>query len=392
MLPSQRCMRRIGKTNSTLPRVHMTRRTARPISGGDIRTTETPVTAQGWTLSRSTRGLRSRPKNWVAVDGCISILHASDGAMNTNESDGFLTTPEPSDDRIYPSDFRRIGPDSIVTKLTGHASALPDRFHSLRSLADLTAREAVLPVTALIFHCSRCGSTLLTRLLELDAGRRVFAEPVALPKFLAAYAPALMRGEAEAELRTFIQAFGLKPLPRERGLIVKLTSRSIAYLPAFRAAFPEVPFIYLFREPVEVVASLEVNPPPFLNDRHRQLVAAEFDSAPPDVARLSRVDWLAWYIDRNLRLALRHSAEFTEAIDYSAHANAYPALARKLGSEFSPADTVATTRVLSRHSKQPDLAFRANPTKRLTAEQIETVQSMAGSVYELWRQQNNHRT
>lgn len=313
--------------------------------------------------------------------------------MNTNESDGFSTTPtEPPGDRVYPRDFRRIGPDSIVTMLAAHASALPDRFHSLRSLADLTTREPVLPVTALIFHCSRCGSTLLTRLLELDAGRRVFAEPVALPKFLDAYAPALVHGDAVGELRTFIRAFGLKPSPRERGLIVKLTSRSIAYLPAFRAAFPEVPFIYLFREPVEVVASLEANPPPFLHDRHREFVAAEFDSSAPDVARLSRVDWLAWYVDRNLRRALRHSADFAEAIDYADHASAYPALACKFGSEFSALDAAAIIRVLSRHSKQPDLAFSAYPTKRLTLEQIETVQSVAGSAYALWRQQNGNRS
>ncbi len=308
--------------------------------------------------------------------------------MNTNKSNGFPTTPtDTTDERAYPRDFRRIGQDSIVTMLPVHSGSLPDRFRSLRSLAELTGREPVLPVKALIFHCSRCGSTLLTRLLELDAGRRVFAEPIALPKFLEAHAGALVHGGAAGELRTFIHAFGLNPSPCERGLIVKLTSRSIAYLPAFRAAFPNVPFIYLFRDPVEVVASLEANPPPFLNDRQRELVAAEFDSDPPNVGGFSRIQWLAWCVDRNLRLALRDRTSFNEAIDYIHHASAYPALARELGSELPPPGITAVQWILGEHAKQPGIAFKASPTKRLTPDQIETVRKVAGSAYELWRQQ-----
>ena len=306
--------------------------------------------------------------------------------MNRPESKPCSRDAVPTDEREYPRDYHRLGADSVVAILPRQSPAPAGRrFQSLRALARRVASEPVLPVAALIFHCSRCGSTLLARLLEHDPGNRVFAEPEALPRFFAAHAEALARGEDAAELGAFIHAFGLAPAPHERHLIVKLTSRAIRYLPGFRAAFPDVPFVYLFRDPVEVVASLCANPPTFLRDDQRAAVAAELHPCPPEVARFSAVHWFAWYVDRNLRLGLQHRTRFGEVIDYSGHVTEYVDFARRLGRGRREIDSLEAALIFGRHSKNPGIVFTPANAPVLGQEQRDLVTAIAGEAFRLWR-------
>jgi len=298
----------------------------------------------------------------------------------------------PADEREYPRDYRRLGADILVTMRPLPRPSLDRQcFQSWPGLAQRIGSEPVLPVAALIFHCSRCGSTLLARLLELDPALRVFSEPPALPKFLAAHSAALRRGAAVDELRTFIQAFGLAPKPPERRLIMKLTSRAVAYLPAFRAAFPGTPFVYLFRDPAGVVASLDANPPPFLRDDQRREVAAEFDPHAAEVESLGCTDWLAWYVDRNLRLAWRHRAEFGNAIDYADHNNDYLDFARRFAPTGQMPDPSWVARVLNRHSKNPELAFTGG-AKTFAPDWPSAFADAANEAYRLWQGETKKRS
>lgn len=293
----------------------------------------------------------------------------------------------------YPRDYRRAGASGLVTMLTPRRGVAAARaFQSLPALAQRVAMEPVLPVTALIFHCSRCGSTLLARLLAADPGNRVFAEPEALQKFLTAHAAALRRGERLQELRTFVQAFGTSPLPGERGLVLKLTSRSLLYLPALRAALPQASFVYLFRDPVEVVASLHNRPPPFLHDDQRAGLAAAFGTTPPNLADLHPVHWYAWYVDRNLRLALKHHAHFAEAIDYADHTAGYLDFARRLRPDGSPLPPTAAGLVLGRHSKNPNTAFVPRDLSSWPLELAEATRRIAREAYLQWQQKTKKRS
>lgn len=98
----------------------------------------------------------------------------------------------------------------------------------------------------LIFHWSRCGSTLAARMIEACSGVAVFAEPEPIDAVLASDDPALLRAMAAALLHG---------RPDSDRLILKLDCWHIASLSLFRRAFPEVPWVFLFRDPAAILAS-----------------------------------------------------------------------------------------------------------------------------------------
>lgn len=287
----------------------------------------------------------------------------------------------PGDDYEFPRSYTSLGRDSLVAMRTDSGLAA---MTSLAQLARREAEEPVLPLGALVFHCSRCGSTLLSRLFQHAPGTRVFAEPEALPHYLHAHSAALLRGEGADELRTFIRAFGLAPRPGEKRLVLKLTSLSIAYLPVFRACFPAVPFIYLLRDPVEVVQSLSRHLPGFLHDRRRNMLAELFGQPPPGVQSLTPPQWLAWYVAQNLRVAFSHRREFFRVVDHRHLERGYlEAVNATTGATLS-SDAPAIRETLGEHSKGARRPF-VQPADTELDTLRPTVTPVAGQDYLRWQ-------
>lgn len=228
---------------------------------------------------------------------------------------------------------------------------------SLSGLVARTESEPTLPVAALIFHCSRCGSTLLARLLALDPANRVFAEPDVLAKFAWRHHAELSSGSFARELRAFIRAFGLGPRTHEQRLVLKLSSHALVHLPAFRAAFPDVPFFYLFREPSEVVASLTASEPHFLREKSRARLAEIWGLKPGEERPQNLAAWAAWYIERNLSLGLAHRPEFAAAIDYRDHVARYLKIAGEFSEHALSPDNSEVVRTLGSYSKDQRRGF-----------------------------------
>jgi hypothetical protein len=105
----------------------------------------------------------------------------------------------------------------------------------------------------LIFHMSRCGSTLVARLLAAmpDTDLIVEAEPLDAMIQLASGTQAPDAGRAQA-LRTMIGALGRRPARRR---FVKLNASHALALPLFRLAFPDIPWLFLYRDPAAILAS-----------------------------------------------------------------------------------------------------------------------------------------
>ncbi len=118
------------------------------------------------------------------------------------------------------------------------------------------ARDGLAP-DGFVFHMSRCGSTLVAQMLAAVPDHIVVseAEPldgiVQLPLFLPGTS-----GERHVEaLRAMIAALGRDRTGRSRRYFVKLDSWHARALPLFRRAFPDTPWIFLYRDPLEVLVS-----------------------------------------------------------------------------------------------------------------------------------------
>jgi gluconate kinase len=113
------------------------------------------------------------------------------------------------------------------------------------------AHPGITP-TAFIFHGSRCGSTLFSQLAAALPGTIVISEAPPLDQILRAAAPEEQRVEW---LRAIVSALGQRRRGDERHLFVKLDAWHIIDLPLIRRAFPDIPLVFLYRQPAEVIAS-----------------------------------------------------------------------------------------------------------------------------------------
>ncbi|MEJ0043359.1 MAG: hypothetical protein WDM81_14575 [Rhizomicrobium sp.] len=150
--------------------------------------------------------------------------------------------PRALDDPFYEDSVRRAL-SRPLNRLMRHRSRLSD-------LPGLPAR----PPRGFIFHMSRCGSTLVSRMLAGDPRNVVISE--------AAPIDAVVRldtggdGPLHAALLTaMVGALGRRRMPEQAHCFVKLDSWHTIALPLFRRAFPDVPWVFLYREPGAVLAS-----------------------------------------------------------------------------------------------------------------------------------------
>jgi hypothetical protein len=125
------------------------------------------------------------------------------------------------------------------------------------ALAGWLRDHPCLPPAGFIFHMSRCGSTLVSQMLAAMAHTIVVSEASPIDGVVQARRtrPDLDDAQHAAWLRWMIGALGQPRSGEERHFFVKLDSWHALALPLFRRAFPAVPWIFLYRDPLEVLVS-----------------------------------------------------------------------------------------------------------------------------------------
>jgi hypothetical protein len=116
----------------------------------------------------------------------------------------------------------------------------------------------------IIFHFSRCGSTLVSRLLGTVPGTLVLSEPAPLNALLQ-LDPARVDPEIQIRVaRLLVRAMARVRLGDERRLVLKCSSWNIRRAEVLQAAFPAAKRIWVQRAPLDVVASLLTGRPGWL--------------------------------------------------------------------------------------------------------------------------------
>ncbi|MFZ6872270.1 sulfotransferase [Undibacterium sp. Di27W] len=125
----------------------------------------------------------------------------------------------------------------------------------LVSLSEQLAGMPCVAPTAFIFHVSRCGSTLLTQMLASLPQCMVMSEPPVMDAFFRYYHAHPDMPDAIATFRHLISALGQQRHQEESHFFIKFDSWHLAWLPFVREAYPDIPIIFLYREPQAVLAS-----------------------------------------------------------------------------------------------------------------------------------------
>ena len=141
---------------------------------------------------------------------------------------------------------------------------LPENKHRFKCVSSLSMLKEWMPLkssiqpTAFIFHVSRCGSTTLTQLLDLDPANKVLSEVplldeiLRLPYTYPEHAPAL---HVEEYFHTAVAWYGQPCDNQEKRLYIKTDSWHLHFYPQLRKMYPDTPFIIITRSPAEVLQS-----------------------------------------------------------------------------------------------------------------------------------------
>jgi hypothetical protein len=131
------------------------------------------------------------------------------------------------------------------TPLAALAQFDADQDQAVRSLAP----------SAFVFHVSRCGSTLITQTLSQLSQCVALSEPPVLDAFFRLHHQRPDLSGGVAVFRQLLAALGQARRADEQRLIVKLDSWHVPWMPWVHQAFPQIPIIFLYREPQQVLAS-----------------------------------------------------------------------------------------------------------------------------------------
>ncbi|UXY15021.1 sulfotransferase family protein [Chitiniphilus purpureus] len=260
--------------------------------------------------------------------------------------------------------------DSVEAALRLPLNQALRRTTPIDSLAQWQSHRPGQPPRAFIFHASRCGSTLITQLLTGLARDAVYAEPAALDALLRAhYRDPQAATSQVAWLQGLLSAFGQRRCGGEQGVVVKLDAWNIFEADLVRAACPDVPGIYLYRDPLEIAVS-------HLRQSGRHMVPGLIGPSPltrgvpPDCPRVE-------FIARTVGLLLQAGLERCRAgallpVNYSELPHAvWGRLAPLLG--VPPDAHAMLQQVAMRHAKTPHLPFAADAADKRAAAPAELV-------------------
>ncbi|ANI57720.1 sulfotransferase family protein [Pseudomonas sp. GR 6-02] len=152
------------------------------------------------------------------------------------------------DTRLHQPFFR----DAVEDALRLPFNQVFRRKTALSTLADWQACSPGLTPSAFIFHASRCGSTLVSQMLARLDNHIVISEPPPLDALLRSDLPAVERRVA---IKGLLSAYGQCRRGVEQRLVIKLDAWNIGELPLLRECFPETPWLFLYRDPLEIAVS-----------------------------------------------------------------------------------------------------------------------------------------
>lgn len=121
------------------------------------------------------------------------------------------------------------------------------------NLIDWSKELDFVELKGLVFHVSRCGSTMLSQSLATSSENIIVSEAPIIDEILRSNFFDL--DTKTVLLESVIRLLGQKRFPEQKNLIVKLDAWSIFKASYLRSVFPEIPFALLYRNPGEVLRS-----------------------------------------------------------------------------------------------------------------------------------------
>ncbi|MFZ1743122.1 MAG: hypothetical protein WAT93_09725 [Pontixanthobacter sp.] len=259
----------------------------------------------------------------------------------------------------------------------------------MRCITPLSALEEFAGSPApdgFIFHMSRCGSTLVAQMLAANPDHVVLSEAPLIDTIV----QMANRGIISAEvIPQTIGALLRGGTGLNRRRFLKLDSWHTLSLPLFRQLFPETPWIFLYREPIEVLVSHQRKP-----GMHVIPGVIRLDSFGVHGAeQVAAEDYPAWVLTQICNAALLETKDSKGMfVNYCALPDAF---GNSILPHFhmKPTDAELTVMVAAaqNYSKVPDQKFESDSAEKQQAAGVFLKSTAAAQLVKIFDTLEHHR-
>ncbi len=165
--------------------------------------------------------------------------------------------------------------DSIAKRFRQPFNQLFRHQTPIEFLGELNEFSSGLKPTGFIFHLSRCGSTLISQMLAALEQNIVISE--ASPIDFVLRASKISEEKRIKWLQWIINALGQKRNQDEEKFFIKFDCWNTLEINLIKRAFPDVPWIFLYRNPVEIIVS-------HIKQRGAQMIPGLIKEILPDLS------------------------------------------------------------------------------------------------------------
>lgn len=217
--------------------------------------------------------------------------------------------------------------DETVARLRNSIPPVREWNSDLEEIFEIADRLPPVTPAGLIFHISRCGSTLLSNALKTAEDSIVASEPTPITEiFLRPATPrasyleeSLTMARTALLLESLAKIFASYRTGTPERLIVKFASWNILSFPIIRRVWPEVPCIIVIREPLEVLISNLAKPVGWMELKSSPAEAIElfhWTGLNLDFTTMDNIEFCARVIGQFCQAAVHAIDENCRVLDY----------------------------------------------------------------------------
>ena len=277
--------------------------------------------------------------------------------------------------------------DTIEIHLREPFNLLFRRQTPIEFLGEIYEHRRGIAPTGFIFHVSRCGSTLVSQMLASVEKNVVISEASVIDKILRADAffQDVSMEQKIIWLRWLLNAMAQKRFDDEEHFFVKFDSWSVINLSLIEKAFPETPWVFMYRNPVEVIVSN-------LRQPGMQMIPGAIEAIFPkmnlmEILRFPTEERFARTVAAFCEAALKHaSSPNGKFINYNQLPEAVESeICRHFGVAFSDEEINRMRQSSKFHAKSPREEFKpdgAEKRKEASETVIRLAEKFASPLYE----------
>ena len=169
--------------------------------------------------------------------------------------------------------------------------------------------------TGFIYHPTRCGSTLVSQMFAQLDDTRVVSEPKIFLDYFSYFSEDGQREINIEELKYYLLGYARRDKRPIKHVFFKIATLFEDFLPYIKAAFPDVPWLYIYRNPVEIAVShlSEISPKSIVFFGQKQpLLAYRSDKTLSEIKTLSENDFIALLITSDYKAFIKHMTTYQD--------------------------------------------------------------------------------